>query len=424
MIADFFANPAWEYVFKGVSLLVDWVWLWLPILLLRVFWLVWVPYVQAAFIVKQKPVLLELQLPKELVKSPLAMELVLNGIYQTMGESTLLDRYWKGGVRAWYSLEMASFGGHVRFFIWTWTWIRPLVESQIYSQYPGVEIHEVEDYTAVPDYTGVGSLALWGCEFALTKADPYPIKTYVDYGLDRDPKEEFKIDPITPVIEFLGSVQGHEQVWFQILIRAHKKDAKKKVPLLEKILKFKWFEKTDAWADTAEEEIKKIVEKATLKTEDEKHPSTLNLSKGQQDVIGALERSISKLAFDVGIRAIYLADTTAAPFRVSNIAGLIGAFRQYNSNSLNGFKPRHGTSIDYPWQDWSLKGSKLRKMKRDLFDAYRQRSYFFPPYREKWFVLNTEELATIFHFPGEVATTPTMPRIPSKKVEPPSTLPV
>src|SRR3989338_8066379 len=115
MIADFFANPAWEYVFKGVSLLVDWVWLWLPILLLRVFWLVWVPYVQAAFIVKQKPVLLELQLPKELVKSPLAMELVLNGIYQTMGESTLLDRYWKVGVRAWYSLEMASFGGHVRF---------------------------------------------------------------------------------------------------------------------------------------------------------------------------------------------------------------------------------------------------------------------------------------------------------------------
>jgi hypothetical protein len=39
-------------------------------------------------------------------------------------------------------------------------------------------------------------------------------------------------------------------------------------------------------------------------------------------------------------------------------------------------------------------------------------------------ILNTEELATIFHFPGQVAGTPTLERVPSKKAEAPSNLPI
>ncbi len=38
--------------------------------------------------------------------------------------------------------------------------------------------------------------------------------------------------------------------------------------------------------------------------------------------------------------------------------------------------------------------------------------------------MTVEELATIFHFPGKVATTPTLGRIPSKRAEPPSNLPI
>ena len=39
-------------------------------------------------------------------------------------------------------------------------------------------------------------------------------------------------------------------------------------------------------------------------------------------------------------------------------------------------------------------------------------------------VLSTEELATIFHFPGATVTTPTLTRVPSKRAEAPSDLPV
>ena len=72
---------------------------------------------------------------------------------------------------------------------------------------------------------------MWGCEFKLTKADPYPIKTYVDYrlhegGLLENPKEH-KIDPITPTLEYMGSIGDGEQVWLQILIRVNRKEKKK-----------------------------------------------------------------------------------------------------------------------------------------------------------------------------------------------------
>jgi hypothetical protein len=59
-----------------------------------------------------------------------------------------------------------------------------------------------------------------------------------------------------------------------------------------------------------------------------------------------------------------------------------------------------------------------------MFDAYRRRGYFYPPYVKKQMVLTTEEIATIYHFPGKMAATPSLPKIESKRSEPPTNLPV
>ncbi len=387
--------------------------LWLPLLLFYIFYHVWLGYVRAHFIRKQGSVLLEIKLPKEISKSPLAMEVFLMSLYQT-GASHYIDTFWNGKVRAWFSLELVSTEGQIRFFIWAHKKFKNLIEAQIYAQYPTVEIYEAEDYTSWL-YHDPENLPIWGTQFKLTKEDPYPIKTYVDYGLDKDPKEEYKIDPLSAVLEYLGSMRKGEHVWIQILIQAHRKttivdDAKLPKP---------------DWKDEAQKIIKKIREDATeMKGEGEFKFPIVHLTKAQQDAISAIERSIGKWGFDTMMRGIYIAEKDS--FNPIGITGLIGSVRQYSSNDLNGFKLGWFTDFDYPWEDFM----RVRRSGRErrLLDAYRKRSFFWPPYKnlggQKPFILTTEELATIYHFPGQVAGVPTMGRIASKKAEAPPNLPI
>jgi len=149
------------------------------------------------------------------------------------------------------------------------------------------------------------------------------------------------------------------------------------------------------------------------------HPALRQGIGTEKDVVKAIQRNISKLGFDCGVRAMYW---TKDHFRVSNIKGLLGIMRQYNTNTLNGFVPNVVTGFDNPWEDIGKIRSTARK--RRMFKAYKNRGYFYRPFRRRPIVLNTEELATLFHFPGQVAETPTFGRIESRKAEPPSNLPI
>lgn len=390
--------------------------IWAPILLGYIFFKVWMIYVRANFFKNQEYALLEVQLPREIVKSPLAMESVFMGLHQGIGESTWFDRIWLGKTRPWFSFEIASIEGHVRFFIWTRAFWKELIKSQIYAQYPEVEIIETDDYTRMVDFN-LEKITLWGADFKLKKPDAYPIKTYIDYELDKDLKEEFKIDPMAPMIEHFGSIGKGEQLWIQILIRVNKEDRKKKG---------KWFKKIN-WKDEAQDEIDKLMmrdpkTKITAATSSVGLPIDPRISEGEKEVIKAIERSITKPGFDVGIRGIYLSEKDK--FRPINIVGLLSVMKQFNSNTLNQFAPapRYNIPFNYPWQDY--KGKLQDRARRRVFDAYRRRSYFYHPYKTQPFVLNTEELATIYHYPGSTVQTPAIDRIPSKKSEAPSNLPI
>lgn len=391
-------------------------------ILFSIFWPLWVRYIRAQFFFKQKYSLIEIRLPKENLKSPLAMELFLTALHQTGGEGTWYDKFWLGKTRPWFSLEMVSIEGNVHFFIWMRSGNKGFVSSSLYGQFPGIEIHEVGDYSRTVHFDP-STTSIWGCEFELTKPDPYPIKTYIDYGLDKaDLEEEYKVDPLAPLIEFLGSVGQNQQIWIQILLRAHKKEAANPKA---------WFGLTDDWKDKAQEEINKIMIRdpktkelgVPKKGENGETRTKPKITKGEEEIINAIERNISKHGFDVGIRALYISKTDA--FDLGNVGGLTGSFKQFSSEHLNGFKPngkKYSPSFNYPWQDY--KQIRQNRARKKILEAYKRRSYFYEPFKSKHFVLNTEEVATIFHFPGSVAQTPNLVRIPSTKSEAPSNLPM
>ncbi|NQV93366.1 hypothetical protein HQ403_02605 [Candidatus Kaiserbacteria bacterium] len=408
--------------------------IWVPLVLGIMSWRLWLEFIRAKFISKQEYVLLDIRLPREISRSPLAMETLLTNFHIGIGETTFIDRYILGKVRPWHSLEMVSLGGEIHFYIWTRKFLQKVIETQIYGQYPAVEIYEAEDYAKKLHYTPE-QYGVWACDFKLTGKDAYPIKTYVDYGLDKDPKEEFKIDPMAGFFEFLGQIGPDEQIWFQILIRVNKGDLEEDRKYIsakdlrkerEEEKKDGWifFGETRSWKEEAKKEIKKIIDDATPKYTDDtgkERPGFPNMTPGDTDKIKALERSVSKLGFDVGIRGIYIAKSDK--FNPTNIVALTASLKQLNSSNLNGFSPtRWFIDFSYPWQDF--RGKKKEAYRREVIDAYRRRSWFHAPYKTPSFVLNTEELATIFHFPGSVVQAPTLGRVQSTKGDAPSNLPM
>jgi len=395
------------------------------------------------FVDSHKTCLLEIKLPKEITKSPAAMEIFFANLSKG-GSDNFGEAFLDGKTRPWFSCELVSTGGQVRFFVYcSQIRHRNLVENQLYGQFPNIEIIEVDDYTK-DFYFNLDKYFITGFQYTLGKPDPYPIKTYVDYGLGlgEDQKEEYKIDPLTSVIEYLGSLKKGENAWIQILFQKHEKEG----VLHNRPGKGRELKKE------VEKEIEKIRKEAIPKSAEGyddiyKFP---NPTKGQTEIITALERNAAKSPFDCMIRSVYIAEEKSV--NRSNVSGLSGAWKHFRALNMNGFRTIYPSVED--WQKdvarvfpFLQKGlvRKETRIKKDIFYAYKLRSFFQWPYKNfgktvpvlqfwdtegieksmKPFILSTEELATIFHFPsGMVSQTPTLERVPSKKSEAPANLPI
>lgn len=390
--------------------------IWVPVMLSYFAFYRFLESRRAAFIRDQQMMLLELRLPRDTKKTPLAMEVVFGNLNFSSGETTWYKKYWKGGVRPWWSLEMVSLGGQVRFFLWTRAGLRRGVESYFYAQYPGMEIIEAEDYSRLVDPSDKDEWGMFGAEYLPTNKDPYPIKTYVEFGLDKaGTKPEDQIDPMSQLVEFLGSLGPNEQLWFQMVFR---KTGKEKLG------------GGKTWKDEGKELIEGI-RKDTITKRTQVDPATgavretegfPNPTGGQKATIEAIERNTGKPGFDVGMRVIYMAKN--GHFDASNITFLINMLKPFSTEGWNGFQLAGLFSArfnDYPWEDRG--GHHKQHEHENIVEFYRRRSYFHSPYKGPWMVLSAEELATLFHVPSSTVEAPSLPRIQSATSGAPANLP-
>lgn len=382
---------------------------WAPFVLGFLLWKLWRELMLKKYLSAMNWVILEVKMPKDIKRSPLAMELMLNALYQT-SSGPWTDQLFKGRVQDWFTLEIVSIEGSIHFFIRTNVIYKNFIESQIYAQYPSAEVYEASDYTKKIKYSDNDST--WqplAFEYQLKGKDYMPIATYVDFGLDKEGvKDEEKIDPLTTVLEFFGTCGKGEQLWLQIGVKVSSERYSKPGT---------WFGKQD-WIAEGRAAVDTI---NTKYKKDAVSASELSMTQADKDTVKAILRNISKIGFDSGIRSFYWVKK-GTNFDPSKAKGLVALFRPFQLGVSNLIAVEFGTTFDFPWQDFQ--GIRLLNLKRKVFNAYKRRSFFYPPYKKKLFVLNSEELATLFHFPGMVAETPTFGRIESRKGEPPVNLPV
>jgi len=413
------------------------------VLLGRIAWIIWLHYIQQDFISGIDFVLLEIIPPRDVLRSPKAMELFITNALYHFSYKGGKEEYWQGAVWFWFSLEIASIEGQVHFYIRTPTRVRSLIETQMYAQYPQSQVKAVEDYTlAVDEISEKSSWMGWGCEFGLLRNQAYPIKTYIDYGLDEDPKEEYKVDPISPVIELFGSLQKGEQAWLQIVITPSKKMYHTKGT---------WFGKHD-WVRESRLRLIKILEPFTNTRENVltgTNAIEVRSPKFMDPTIQRIGDKTSKLGFETGIRLMYVGKKEN--FNMSNRRNIRLIFRQYQNPDANGFDRINSAQADRYSGIFTASQKTIMLLANRMLKEYRERSFHHEPLRQKIFsqhnfnwpipqvftlagiikayvhtetyVLNTEELATIWHFPGQILKVPTLERIESKEASPPTNLP-
>lgn len=375
-----------EVISWVINLLLQW-YVWLPAVLILSY-LTWRNYQRIDAIRATESTLLVLEIPKANDKKELAAEQLFASLHGILRDKNELKQ--SGGIQEHLSFEIASVSGQIRFYVWVPTALRSFVEGQIYSQYPTVQIHEAdEDYVSherehAVVYTG---------EVALTDSEFLPIKTF----------QSFEVDPLAGITGTLAKLETTgEELWIQVLLRPIADD---------------WHKASERWIKTVKNGggpfsflsdgqgfdakwLLGLLEALWRPPEQGAGAGgTKELSERNKTRVAEAEKKATKLGYQVKIRLAYLGESqTNAKLQMQ---ALVGTFKQFNSTNLNGFK---------------LASTSFRK--EDL-EKYRARLF-----TDKGFILNIEEVASVFHLPHTNVETPNIVWASTKTAEPPSKLPI
>lgn len=365
------------------SLLLQW-YIWIPLAALLLY-LAWRNNRQAETLDTTEHVLITLEIPRANDKQELAAEQLFASLHGILRDKRELRM--SGGLQEHISFEIAAIDKLIRFYVWVPKHLQNFLEGQIYAQYPTVQIHTLdEDYTT----REVQHNVVYTSELTLTDNEMLPIKTF----------QNFEVDPLAGITATLAKLEdSSEEVWIQVLVRPIADDWHKRASAFAARIR-NGSANTDFLSGGGKFLLQALG--ALWKPPEQGVSGTSSapeLSERDKTRISEIEKKSIKLGYQVKIRIAYLGeDQIVAKQRMQ---ALVGTFKQFNSTNLNGFK---------------IGAASFR---RDEIDKYRARFFI-----DRGYILNIEELASVFHLPHTNVETPNIVWASSKTAEPPAKLPV
>ena len=107
-------------VFEEISriFLFSW-WIIIPLILIFAWGKLWMIYIRQRYVASIKWTLLQLKVPKDILKTPKAMELVFTEIAAAYSSGMkTVEIYYDGKVEPWFSFEIVGHDGGVYFYIY------------------------------------------------------------------------------------------------------------------------------------------------------------------------------------------------------------------------------------------------------------------------------------------------------------------
>ncbi len=289
------------------------------------------------------------------------------------------------------SFEIIADDGLVKYYVVVPTVIVDVIRQAVAAAYPSARLEEVKEVN-IFNQTGQFSGTIGG-EFSLKKSYIYPIATY----------EESKRDASRALLNALSAASKDDGIGVQFLLRpATQGWARKSEEFAEKKRKEKeGGSKGGAKGLSVASDILEALWKPPAAPGDPsspKKPEDLQLSSLEKAEIESVEGKARYPAYEVLIRVVVSSNTAARSQVLLN--NIVSAFSLFDSPRNNGFKFAMTRDID------------------EMVTAYIMR--FFPQESNST-ILNSVEMATLFHLPSSNAIpTAQVKRQMSKQVDGPT----
>jgi hypothetical protein len=266
-----------------------------------------------------------------------------------------------------------------------------IVERQIHSFYPKASIERVKDYNIFSpgSFTAASSLTL-------KDKHHFPIRTY----------QALEADPLNNITNVLGKFdEKKEGAAIQLLMKPARSGWRQKGKLVAHKMQ-QGRQLSDVKRDTTMRQVGRglvsILHQKNDKQKDilKQNKDAIQLTPEEQEVVKKIEGKAGKSGFSVNIRLVASALTQERSEVI--LSELENGFIQYENPGLNSFKV--------------LRESK-RRPKNIAFD------FIFRNFRDdQSFVLSSEEVASVFHFPLFSTETPKIAWLKARTAAPPSNI--
>lgn len=304
-----------------------------------------------------------------------------------------------------FSFEIKADVQGTKFYVVAPKTILRFVESQVYAQYPNAKMQISKDYADVAHFQ---NKVVRSAHVSFVKEEFFPIKIFKD----------FEVDPLSNIMATLAEIKGDDSIWIQYLVKpipdgwqedgrdyldemieGKSKRSKGPNPVKELLLQF-----VDELINIISEIPVALLrgpthidQKSSPAGKSDDKPPKLN--QFQELEVNLIQNKLVKMGFEVVIRLVCASGTEE---RVqANFRSLSASFKQYSTSSSN----------ELYFEDYENPLDSVKHYSERYFDVGNS------------LILNSEELATLFHMPSSREEAPSVSWVYSKQGEPPSGLP-
>jgi hypothetical protein len=263
------------------------------------------------------------------------------------------------------SFEIVAHEGLVHYYAIVPMVLLDVVRQAVAAAYPSARLQEVEDRNI---FSQTGKLTgTIGGEFTLKKSFVYPIATY----------QESKLDAARALLNALSSATREDGAAIQILFRPARDGwTKESVDFTNKIRKDKGIKKVGIGGLLNPKDLMEALWKPP--ESNEVKPEEKQLSSLEQSLVETIEEKTRHPGYEVLIRVVVSSNVAAQSQAL--LKNIVAAFSLFDSSTNNGFKFTIARDIE------------------ELVTAY---IFRFFPQAVTQNIINTVELATIFHLPDQ-----------------------